>query len=395
MGLLRKLIARGVDLNEPPPCPVNCVVPEPGGGYAKTDLESFCRALVPAGGESIGLVFPTYVSRSRLDDNLSAIGRLTGEVKLLLESRPDLTIYFFVGMQWAPGEREVSELRLRRLGDFVRGECRVNFVGLSLPYSKKIFTLNAAFAVSTAARARGVAWVDDDVRLAEGSLRNLVRRFFERGARGSVGARKVPQARRFAASRLLHRSKLVMKTTATAYPHGCCMMVDAGLAARGIPRQFMCDDDYFCFALLRPGQPDPRAEMEVVQDVVCSHTVGGPAREIYSRIRRSLFTSHVFQASFPAAVSRYYFSQIQFNGLWPLAPLDLSRGPRRAALKWLLKAIYFVWYAEVGAELIVRGLAGRPLKQIAWSAYKQYEVPEAEEAGEGGEGFGLQPQPRH
>jgi hypothetical protein len=382
MAFLRKLIARGFDLREPPMCPVNCIVPEGTGGYARTDLESFCRDLPPARGEVIGLVFPTYVSRSRLDDNLSAIARLTEQVKSLLESRPGLTIYFFVGMQWGQGEREESEERLRGIGDFVRSQCSVHYVGLSLPYTKKIFTLNAAFAVSTAAKARGVAWVDDDVRLTPDSLRNLVRRFDERGARGSVGARKVPQARRFLASRILHRSKLVMKTPATAYPHGCCMMIDAALAARGVPRQFMCDDDYFCFALLKPEQANPLADMEVVDDAVCSHTVGGPAREIYSRIRRSLFTSHVFQSSFPPPVSNYYFSRMQFNGLWPLAPIDLSRGLPRAALKWLLKSVYFVWYAQVGAELIVRGALRHPLKQIAWSAYKQYEVPAAGEGGE-------------
>ena len=153
------------------------------------------------------------------------------------------------------------------------------------------------------------------------------------------------------------------------------MMIDARLAAVGIPDRYVCDDDYFCFALLRPGQPDPKEEMALVPAALCFHTVGGSLPEVYRRVRRSLFSSHVMQADFPLPVSNFYFCRIQFYGLWPMAPLDRSRSLGYAIAKWLLKAIYFAWYAEVGGELFVRGLLGRPLRQIAWSAYLEYEVP--------------------
>jgi hypothetical protein len=49
---------------------------------------------------------------------------------------------------------------------------------------------------------------------------------------------------------------------------------------------------------------------------------------------------------------------------------------RYALKKWLLKAVYFVWFLEVGAELFIRGLLRQPLKEIAWSAYSEYEIPD-------------------
>lgn len=375
MGIVKRLMARGYQPEPIGPYPVRCLIQDSSGKHVQLELDHVASSLGTGYLNGIGIVLPTYVSRSSLADNLATTGALFSQLESVRHMYPELPLVFFVGMQWQVGQEQEAASRLQAISEQAAHISGIQFVGISLPKVGKSRTLNAAFKMGTQLRLQGVGWVDDDVRLAPNCLQHLIKRFLDKGARGSVGATKIAQARRFVSSQFLHRAKQIMKTPTRAYPHGCCMLIDATLVARGIPDRYTCEDDFFCFVLLKPDQPNPFIDLELVPDAVCSHTVGGPPKEIYKRIRRSLFSSHIYRADFPDAVGSFYLSRMQFNGLWPLSPLDTSKGMRYALKKWLLKAVYFVWFLEVGAELFIRGLVGQPLKEVAWSAYSEYEIP--------------------
>jgi hypothetical protein len=323
----------------------------------------------------LAFVLPTYVGRSSLGENVACVEALATQVASVRSVAPKTPLLVIVGMQWESGQEGTASERLQALSQ-VAQRTHVDFMGLSLPRTRKNATLNAALRLVTALGVCGVGWVDDDVRLAPDCLARLVERFLEKSARGAVGARKIPEPKAaLRASRALLRVKEISKTPAYSYPHGCCMLIDAAVAAAGIPSRYLCEDDYICFALLDPSASNPLENLEVVQDALCFHTVGGPTREIYRRIRRSLFTGHILQADFPAEVSAFYMRRMQFNGLWPLGPLDASLGVRGCTVKWFVKALYFSWFLEVGFELALRGLVRRPLREIAWSPYSEYSVP--------------------
>jgi hypothetical protein len=370
---LRSVIARGYRpaANEPPDVP--WVVHDPQSGWRSVALPEVTARVDGRGRPVLLLVLPTYVGRAAYEDQAACVRRL---LEQLADDGSGLVVLLVVGMQWGPGEAAEAYSRLERLGDLARRE-GLGYAGIALPHVGKRATLNAAFALGRRIDCVGAGWIDDDVVLAPGCLAALLRRFTAAGACGAVGARKIGHARNFRASRVLHWAKGIAKTPARGYPHGCCMIVDADCVAAGVPSRYVCEDDYFCFRLLAPQTSRPLGRLTVVQEAVCHHTVGGPTSEIYRRIRRSLFTAHVLQADFPAPVASYYLRSMQFYGLWPLSELDRSRGPAFAAVKWVVKAVYFAWFLEVGAELFVRGLVNRPMRRIAWSPYRGYARPSA------------------
>jgi hypothetical protein len=367
---LRRLIARGYRPAPPPEVSVTCLIGPSGGGTP--------QVAVPAGrvadhlgaghADGIGVLLPTYVARAPLDSHRESVSDLLDQLREVRAAYPRRALVLFVGMQWDPGEERIALDRLAELRTGVGAKPGIAFVGVAMPRIGKAAMLNAVFAVATGLRLAGVAWIDDDVRLRSQCLARVIGAFLARGAQGSVGARKVPEPTRFTAARLLHRGKTVTKTPRFAYPHGCCMIVDAELVRAGIPWRYTCEDDYFCFALLDPDHPDPMHRMHIATDALCHHTVGGRFGEIRRRVRRSLLTAAVLMADFPLPVARIYWA-MYFHGLWPLARPETGRGFRFAAVKWLLKAVHFLWFARVAGGLAVRGLIGRPRAEIPWAAY--------------------------
>jgi hypothetical protein len=79
-----------------------------------------------------------------------------------------------------------------------------------------------------------------------------------------------------------------------------------------------------------------------------------------------LLNHHIFMADYDQRAAGFYFSEVLFFGLWPFARFDRSRGLKFGLAKWAIKLIYAAWFAAIGAELILRSVAGRPLSRVAW-----------------------------
>ncbi len=337
------------------------------------DLETLPN-LGDAGAPLFGVLCPTFVGRAPVAQQIETMSALAAQLRTCLADRPDVRIAFFVGMQWSPGEESAAFDRLARMADLVRDDPRIVFVGVALRGRGKIRTLNATVQAAVKSNAVGLAWIDDDVYLEEGCLARLIDRFIEKGCRGAVGATKIPVAGKTRAARTLYVLKGIT-TPACNYPHACCILVDTRVIARGIPERYASDDGYVCFELLDPARPDPLELLELVAAARCWHVVGGPAGQTRRRIRRMLTNHHVFLADYPRPVARYYIRHMLFYGLWPLAPFDAGRGVAFGLAKWGLKALYFCWFARVGAELLVRGAVNRPIREIAWGGYTECIAP--------------------
>lgn len=369
-SLIRRAIARGYCPYEQPAV----VVTFWDGAESPVDRDRLIERMVPSCRGGIGLVLPTFTSRMSRHEATQTVEALLAQLQEASARMPGLPLLFIVGLQWDEGQESETFDRLVAFAKQARGTSFVSFIGCALPRGSKVQTLNVAFQLARDLDLLAIGWVDDDVHLESECLALMFQRFLEK-RRGALGAAKVPHARRHVASRLLKWAKDNARTSGRAYPHGCCMIVDMAVAARGIPSRYVCDDDYVCFTLLQPDNADPLANLEIVRGALCHHTVGGPAREIWPRLRRSLITSHVLQADFTGPVARYYFGSMQFFGLWPLTTFDLTRGFGRGTLKLVVKWIYFALYCVVGMELALRGLVGFPYRQIPWHGYSGRSVP--------------------
>lgn len=317
----------------------------------------------------IGFVLPTQVST----EEPAVFGELVVQFEKAARGHPDHRLVLMIGMQWhEPSEQDGAR---RQLADLVvraadRAGDAFDVVGLLLRGPIKVRTLNAAIRLAEDLGLAGIGWADDDVRLADDCLTNLVSAFLMAGHQGAVGATKIPHASRHRTSKVLHRAKAIA-APATNYPHGCCILVGIATVAGGIPDRYVSDDGYVCFQLLDPGHPDPLHSLKLVPDALVHYQVAGPAGATRRRIRRLLLNHHVYLADWPYPVARYYFREILFAGMWPLTGWDGSRGRRFAVKKAAIKWLYFLVFARVGAELYVRGLLGRPLTEIVWSGYRE------------------------
>jgi hypothetical protein len=332
-------------------------------------------AALPAGAVRIGLVAPTHVARAGLADQQRDIQGLLARLVEVRAAHPGVVLVFFVGMQWfGVDQRDEALRRLRALVALADGYDGIHAVGLALQGPGKVGTLNAAIRVAEVLGLTGLGWIDDDVVLEPHCMQRMIRDFLARGCRGAVGATKIPHAREFVTSRLLHRAKAIA-APATNYPHGCCILVALDVIAGGIPDRYVCDDGYVCFRLLAPQDPDPLRDLRLVPDALCHYHVAGPAGQTRRRIRRLLLDHLIYLADWPLPVSRYYFQRVLFHGMWPLAGWDASRGWRIGMAKAGIKWLYFAWFARVAAELYLRGILGRPLRQVQWSGYARPVMP--------------------
>jgi hypothetical protein len=375
---VRWAIRRGYQPAAVDPPPTECLVVRPGSAVARAGLPVSAVDAVLGDGfrGGLALVLPTYVGRAPLSSHRETVGELVAQLADLPPPVTARPLVLVVGMQWRDDQHDEAVERLERLSEIAVSGCGLTFVGISMPQAGKSRMLNAAFELATGLGLAGVAWVDDDVTFSTGCVGRLLEEFLERGARGSVGASKVPRPNPYAAARLLHRGKQITKTPKFGYPHGCCMVIDAELVARRIPHRYTCEDDYFCFALLDPRHENPLHRTHIVADAICYHLTGGPAGEIRTRVNRSLLTAAVLMSDFPADVAGRYW-HMYFYGLWPLAPAARGHGFRFAAKKWLLKSVHFAWFSGVALQLAARGAVGRPRHEIPWAAYTQHTKPAA------------------
>ncbi|WP_229891024.1 hypothetical protein [Streptomyces lavendofoliae] len=375
LGHLRATVSRGYRPGTTWSTPVRYVLdgrPEPRGAREAADA----LRPAPATGTAVALVAPTYVGRGTLAEQEERLDALLERVVEAADAHPDVGVLLFVGMQWRDAAEEKEALR--RLAALVRRAAArapgVRACGLSLRGPGKPRTLNAAFAVARTLGCAGVGWLDDDVTLEPGCLAHLVRAFVTDGCRGAVGATKVPHTAAYATSRALARAKAVA-APATCYPHGCCVLVATDVVAGGMPDRYVSDDGYVCFRLLDPGLPDPLRYLRLVPEARCHYVVAGPAGETRRRIRRLLLNHLIDLADWPLPVARYYFRHVLFGGMWPLTGFDRARGVRHGAAVAAIKWLYFCWFCGVGAELYVRGLLRRPLREVRWAPYSAVRNP--------------------
>ncbi|MFI9202956.1 hypothetical protein [Streptomyces sp. NPDC053048] len=349
-------------------------------GYRPTGTWATLVEYLPAGvlpppgsrGGGIGLVVPTQVTRATPQEQRETFRDLLEKVGQARRAHPDLRLVLMIGMQWqAPQQRDEARQRLRALLELAADG---DVIGLLLRGPLKVRTLNAAISVAERLALEGIGWIDDDVRMEDDCLARLVSAFREGGCRGAVGATKIPHASSHLTSRLLHRAKAVA-APATNYPHGCCILLATTVVAGGIPDRYVSDDGYVCGRLLDPAAPDPLHQLRLVPGARVHYQVAGPAGPTRRRIRRLLLNHHIYLADWPYPTARYYFREVLFLGMWPLAPWDRSRGVRHACRKAAVKWLYFPWFAAIGTELYLRGLCGRPLREVAWSGYRSAAAP--------------------
>lgn len=332
----------------------------------------------PDGCLRLAFILPTHLRRANGTDLASWFEPLLEQFSEVASAFPgQVTVTVLVGMQWFAPDEEPTALRhldvLGRLGKEHRG---VRVVGLCLPGPGKMATLNAGIRLADRLRIDAVGWLDDDVVLEPGCLRNLVGAFLAGGARGAVGATKVPHAHRYVTSRLLYQAKEITQT-AMSYPHGCCLLVARSAVTGGIPDRYACDDGYICFRLLDPEAEDAMHDLRLVPEARCHYYVAGPAGQTRRRIRRLLLNVTIYLADWSYPVSRHYFRHVLFDGMWPLTDWDGSKGARHGAARAAIKWLYFAWFARTAAELYLRGVVGRPLRQIDWAEYQSAASPGA------------------
>lgn len=316
-------------------------------------------------------MLPSYVGRCDLATQRRQLRHVLEQLADLRRQGPVTPLSLWIAMQWAPGEEPESLHRLAKLVWLAAAQPGLAAVGLSLPGPGKLHSSNAAIKLAEPLGLAGWCWVDDDVSMEPGCLAQLAGRFRLRGQHGAVGAAKIAQARPYQGSKLLCR---IGQLTAPprACPHACCMIVAAGVVAGGIPTWLGSDDGYVLFELLDPARADPWEDLVVVPEARCRYLQGSHVGETLRRLHRALYSHLLHVSTYPWPVGRAYLSGTLFYGLWPLAPWDRRYGFRRAAIRWLAKAIHFGWAAGVAAVLVGRGLVNRPRRPPPITPYAEY-----------------------
>jgi hypothetical protein len=371
METLRRLIARGFEPEPDPPIEPVWLARD-GAGHPVPVPGPEARAAVAAEpADVLCALLPTYVSRCSREEHLVICEHAALRLREVPAALPGITPVLIVGMQHAPGEEREALDRLAEMGRRLAAAGPLpRFLGLALPGPGKRRTINVALRLlGSASNVRGWIWLDDDTRMEPECLARLAGRFLARGGHGAVGATVVRLADASRPSGWLRRVKRVTRPR-RSYPQSCCMVVETGVLAAGIPERRFSDDGFVFFELLDPAREDPYGELEVLAEARCSTYVGGGLRDTVRNLRRSLYSHILCMADYPPAKARFYFRHSLFHGLWPLAPWAGGR-------KWLAKALHFAWFCGVAAKLALRGVAGRPLRRVEWGAYSRYRLPPA------------------
>jgi len=319
------------------------------------------------------MLLPTFVGRGPWEAQAPAVRNYFRQIRQLEDRFTAQPVIAVVAMQWTDDEQEAVD-RLRSCQALATAEGIRCFVGLSLKARRKMLSLTAAFTIANRADVLAVGWMDDDIRLSDHALSVLWDAFGKCNHAGAIGPLKVGLPRSNGSSRLVARMKRRTEP-ATNYPHGCCILVEADLVRRGMPHRFVSDDGWVCFELLRPEAPDPMEMLRICREAVCWHEIGAASFGANAqRIRRMQLNHLIFMASYPRAKGLYYLRHILFHGFWPVG---VSRkGPAAGVdpLRWLAKALHFLWFSSVAVELVLRGLIGRPLREVSWGGSNDYSA---------------------
>jgi hypothetical protein len=325
----------------------------------------------------IGIILPTYVSRCNNRDFEYAVSHLSEQLKELHFHSSHIELIVFLGMQWQGLEEQEAFLRVNKGLNILSENVPFAIIGSTVPILNKNLTLNIFFKFVRPLEIAGMLWIDDDITMKPHCLNNLIMRFINNNSEGAYGAKKIPVKKNFNGSKFLSFVKKFIKTKSRQYPHGCCMVVSKKYISDGIPERFIGigEDGYFCFLLLDPLHYAPLHNLKIAEDAECYYYVGGPFRELYPRLRRTILHTLILMADFPKKTSRYYFREIWFYGLWPFGAFEKHKHFFLAFLKYIFKFFYFIWVAVVWVKLVFRGLFKHPLTGIKWAAYCKYMAP--------------------
>ena len=358
--LLSSIVARGYQPFPPPPIEAEYVV----GSENRTPLG--CAEAVDRLGTSvaggIAVLCTTYVARCEASEFPAMAAPFIEQLKGIKESCPQTPVLFMMAIGCPTADRIEGGRRVAILQEMFAASDAEAFAAVLIHGSpKKVRGINAALDLARAAGVRGIVLVDDDTRMGERCLGRVVRHFVDRGCRGAVGATRisVPAAHWSARMQLAASAYLQPETP---YPYAWCMVTELPILAGGFPERYGNDDGYIFFELLAPEHEDPLHLLTVLPDAVCWSSVGRTtAAATLARIRSRLL-SHVILMADYSGKCRYYRRRMLFYGLWPIGEAPRGLGFRAAATKWVLKAIFCVWFCRLGLELFVRGLVDRPIR---------------------------------
>jgi hypothetical protein len=360
-------LARGYEPDPDPPLSIEAVVSISPGESKCIEVEEVQQFLGERCSRGIGLLLPTFVRRCSLSEQADAVERILEQLRITREANPELPLLFVVGMQWqGDGEHEEALRRLETLGGIVGRGGFCSYLGLCVPGPGKNRTINASLEATASLELLGWLWTDDDVECSPGCIQRLVTEFVNVGCRGAVGAQTV--IRSADGDKWGRRVSWAKKMTVVqrAYPHACCMLVERSVIEGGIPKRRYSDDGFVFFRLLRPGDPDPFRDLHMVQDAFCYIPPENRPRNIFRRWRRLIYSHLICLGDESPENAGYYFRQMLFYGLWPIAPWDGRNGLRAGVIRWGIKAVYFVWFCGEASLLSMRGIARRPLRSVQW-----------------------------
>lgn len=365
-GRIRSLLARGYEPEPDPPLSIEAVVPVPAGSWARVALDELQPLLDDSLRHGLGILLPTFVRRCSLDEQTRAVNRIVVQSRDTREAHPDLPLLVVVGMQWQGEEHDEAVRRLEELGEVVARGGVGSYLGLCVPGPGKNRTINASLGATASLDLLGWFWTDDDAKWSPGCFRRLVTEFLKRGCRGAVGAQIIVRADR--GEKWTERVSWAKKVTTLQrpYPFASCMIVAPSVIAGGIPKRRYSDDGFVFFRLLRPRDGDPLHDLSIVTDAVCHLSTENRPRNVLRRWRRLIYSHLISLSDETSDNARYYFRQVLFYGLWPIAPWDGRRGLRLGAVRWSIKAFYFLWFCAEASLLLTRGIIGRPLRSVRW-----------------------------
>ncbi len=331
-------------------------------------------------GLRVALYLPTLFSS--VDAPIQALEDMPRQLAAMRRLAPQVIPEALVAIQTHEENRADAIQALAQLLDRLAVGCRAlnvspGIAGVCLSGFGKVNSLNALTVEAERLNCEAVFLLDDDIELEEECLARLATTYAASGDRPlAVGACKIGLPLKNWSSRFLHRAKSFTRP-AENYPHACCMIVSLSVLRPEIPPIFSSDDGYVCFELLAPGEENPLRRLRLLEDARCRHFVGGEGGQSLARIRRMLIHHHLFLSHYDINKARYYAREMLFYGFWPYSPPDFSNGLRFAAVKWILKFVYGLWFMQVWAELIIRGLVNKPISDISWGGRLQPQIENA------------------
>jgi hypothetical protein len=322
-------------------------------------------------------IVTTYLERCNLNNHVAAIEKV---VKQTLDPMAvDILnkCHFIVAFQYRPDDLEAANFRcseiMSRLPEYLRW--KVSFALIDL--HGKVNALNKCIQALSDLDFKGfLGWVDDDVVLGEDCLAKLKQHLENNPQVIVAGGQKLPVPNIQKAAHIFFKMKSAARETSRPIPHGCALLARFPSIREGIPSRYVGEDGYISMRFFDENRANALEQMAVVQGATCVHTVGGPAGEIFKRVRRTVDLNSILLADFSEQRSVRFAKEVIFHGLLsdPLPEQDQKVSAKNKAMKVLLYWMYF----NAGIRFKLRSIFNMPMNSVSWNAYSRYSHPESE-----------------